>query len=80
MGKLNENLTKDFFIGLGEIRSLRVINMDKSGVLNHTIAELLGKAIAFNAKRKGSLENVSLRGCMNFVSVEALYQGMHVSE
>ncbi len=42
MGKLNENLSKEFFIGLGEIKSLRILNLDKSGILSHTIAELLG--------------------------------------
>ena len=41
----------------------------------------MGTAIAFNAKRKGSLEFVNLTGTLkNPVSIVQLYQGMKVSE
>lgn len=51
---LNPQLSKDFWIALGECRTLRVLDLSFSGDLSQKKTEM-GQAIAFNAKKKGSL-------------------------
>jgi len=56
-------LTEEFFIALGENKTLKYLNMNsKSGVNNSTNISLLAKAVAMNAKRNGSLEALSIAG------------------
>jgi len=69
LGKLNENLTKDFFVSLGEAKTLRILNLNNSGQIKS--AADLGKSVAFNAKKNGSLEQLFFESCelnyQNFV-------------
>lgn len=62
---LNTNLTKDFWVTVGECRSLRVIDVSRSGIFDNTNIQYMGTAIAFNAKKKGNLQYFSLAGCLS---------------
>lgn len=64
MGNLNQNLSKEFWIALGECQSLRVIDLAFSGDISSKKVEL-GNSIAFNAKKKGVLEYFNLTGCIS---------------
>lgn len=80
ISNLNTSLSKDFWIGLGECRSLRVLDIDRSGNLSAK-GDQIGKAIAFNAKKKGALEYINITGCLSGQnSINSLYRGMLISE
>lgn len=78
---LNANLTKEFFISLGEIKTLRILDLSWSGAFTNNLLAMLGKAIAFNAKKGGSLEIVNIEGCIeSYQGVLELSKSMSVSE
>lgn len=52
---LNPKMSKDFFIHLGDIRTLRILNLQNSGKFSASNLAEFGKAIAFNAKKEGVL-------------------------
>lgn len=54
IGGLNNYLSKDFWTALGECKSIRVLDVSLSGDLTAKVKEI-GNAIAFNAKKKGTL-------------------------
>ena len=65
---------------MGDCKSLRVLDLSKSGDLSSKVREL-GSSIAFNAKRKGVLSFVDMTGTIsNNSSINTLYNGMNVSE
>lgn len=77
---LNNNLVKEFWISLGECKSLRVLDLAYSGDLSGK-KKLLGNSIAFNAKKKGALEYVNLTSCFSGAhAIVELYKGMCISE
>ena len=77
---LNANLVEQFWVSLGECRSLRVLDLSYSGDISSKAVNL-GNAIAFNAKKKGVLEYIDLTNCVNNVnSISTLYDGMCISE
>jgi hypothetical protein len=77
---LNTVIHKDFWTALGDCKSLRVLDISKSGDLSTKIRDL-GTAVAFNAKRKGSLAYLNLTGTIsNSATINNLYWGMNISE
>lgn len=77
---LNTVIHKDFWTALGDCKSLRVLDISKSGDLSSKIRDL-GTAVAFNAKRKGSLAYLNLTGTIsNSATINNLYWGMNISE
>lgn len=77
---LNTALTKEFWVALGECKSLRVLDLSESGDLSAKIRDL-GSSVAFNAKKKGSLAFLNLTGTINNQNtITTLYNGMCVSE
>jgi len=44
-------LTKDFYASLGEVISLKELDLTNTGKMNTANATLIGKAIAFNSKK-----------------------------
>lgn len=77
---LNPMLNKDFWVALGECRTLRVLDLSFSGDLSQKKTEM-GQAIAFNAKKKGSLEYLNIKGSFNGnYNLNLLYTAMNVSE
>lgn len=78
---LNTNLTKEFFVSLGEIKTLKILESSWSGVFSDELLTNLGKAIAFNAKKGGSLEVVSIEGGIkSYSGVSHLANSLNVSE
>jgi hypothetical protein len=72
--------TEDFFISLGESKTLKYLNMDSSARVNANTARL-GKAIAMNARKNGSLEHVSMQNWLNgHQYLNAFCTAMEVSE
>jgi len=72
-------LTEDFYIALGENKTLNFINMDNSSTVSNIT--YLGKAIAMNAKRNGSLEAISVRSWFsNWTSFSSFLETMRVSD
>lgn len=75
---LNSAYTRDFFVSLGEIKTLRMIDFKRSGVFNDVAN--LGKALAFNSKKNGSLELINFECCFNNVNqINTLAVNMHIS-
>ena len=56
-------LTEDFFKALGENKTLEYINMDAlaNALPNVNSLNLLGKSLAMNARKNGSLKSVSIK-------------------
>lgn len=80
VGGLNPNLIEQFWVSLGECRSLRVLDIAYSGDISGRTTKM-GNAIAFNAKKKGVLEYIDLTNCISNVnSITNLYDGMCISE
>lgn len=77
---LNKNLIKEFFISLGEIKSLKHLDLSFSGEFTNAVITILGKAIAFNSKKKGSLKIVKIEGCIpTFNELNTLHNSMNIS-
>lgn len=56
-----KHFTEDFYIALGENKTLSYLNMDNTSAAVVNQLTLLGKSVAMNAKRSGSLEGLSLK-------------------
>jgi Ran GTPase-activating protein (RanGAP) involved in mRNA processing and transport len=77
---LNPKLTKEFWGSLGECRSIRVLDLSLSGSLDGVLS-MMGFAIAYNAKKKGSLEYLNMVGCINNNSnLNSIYSYMCINE
>jgi hypothetical protein len=80
INSLNTAFTADFWSAVGDCKSLRVLNISKSGDLSAKIKDL-GRAVAFNAKRKGSLAYLNMTSTINmFATINSFYEGMRISE
>jgi hypothetical protein len=53
-------LTEDFFKALGENKTLEYINLDYTSAVPEHICKLLGKGLAMNSRKKGSLKAISI--------------------
>lgn len=56
--------TEDFFISLGESKTLKFLNMNSS-VRVTANSKRLAKAIAMNARKNGALEHVCMQNWLN---------------
>jgi len=63
--KVNSQLTTDFFMALGENKTLKYISMGQNQAMLASKLGLLGKAIGMNKRKNGSLKFLGLRGCIN---------------
>ncbi len=78
---LNPALNNEFFISLGEIKTLRSLDLSFSGKFTDSIFSNFGKALAFNAKKNGAIEFVNFTGTLNSSSnITSLYNNMNISE
>ena len=78
---LNPNLNKEFFVSLGEIKTLKVLDLSYSGIFTDDLLNMLGKSIAFNAKKGGSLEVLNIEGCVSsYQGVANLSKSLNISE
>lgn len=77
----NSKLVKEFWVSLGEIKTLRVLDLCNSGVFEVAQCDHAGKAIAFNARRGGILSTFLARGAFdNYSKIEALLNALSVSD
>jgi hypothetical protein len=77
---LNTHFTQDFWNAVGDCKSLRVLNLSRSGDLSSKIKDL-GQAVAFNAKRKGSLAYLNLTATIsNSITINTFYESLKISE
>mmetsp|Transcript_27056 Transcript_27056/g.19500 ORF Transcript_27056/g.19500 Transcript_27056/m.19500 type:complete len:204 (+) Transcript_27056:2690-3301(+) len=73
--------TEDFYVALGENKTINYINLDHKSALPVAQVRLLGKAIAMNAKRNGSLLGLSIKYWLSTYSNLAAFLGaMEVSD
>mmetsp|Transcript_30468 Transcript_30468/g.27705 ORF Transcript_30468/g.27705 Transcript_30468/m.27705 type:complete len:238 (-) Transcript_30468:967-1680(-) len=79
---LNGNLPEQFFVALGEVRTLKSLDLSFSGTMNVTLASNLGKAIAFNARKDNSLEYLNLDGgvIQSYYNFNQMFDNMNVCE
>lgn len=76
---LFDGLTRDFYVALGENKTLKALLLDSTTRLNNNLTEF-GKAAAFNIKKNGSLEILSAVGGFDATQFNTFLRGMFVSE
>lgn len=77
--KLNEELSDNFFISLGENSKLKYLDISSNG--NFKNINKLGMALAFNALKKGSLSYLDISKCnINSEGFKKFIHGLSVSE
>ena len=75
----NKELTEDFYYALGDNNNLTYLDLSLNG--NFSNVQNLGKAIAFNAIKNGSLAYLDISNCgFNWDTFNNLISGMKVSE
>jgi Ran GTPase-activating protein (RanGAP) involved in mRNA processing and transport len=81
-GSLNAYLPEQFFVALGEVRTLKSLDLANSGRFNSSHCTYMGKAIAFNARKDNSLEFVNFDGGVlgSYSQVNSMFEAMNVSE
>jgi hypothetical protein len=57
---INNNLTEQFFIHLGENKTLSYLNLDDTSYMSTNNLNLLGKACGMNKKKNGNLKYLSI--------------------
>lgn len=73
-------LPEQFFVAVGESKTLKYLNLDSNAKVTAKYA-LLAKAIAMNAKKNGSLVAVSIKNWFNgHAYFTAFFESMKVSE
>ena len=58
--QINNMLKEEFFIALGENKTLTHLNLNNTTYTTEGVLQLLGKAIAMNKKKNGNLKYLSL--------------------
>jgi hypothetical protein len=58
--QINNQLKEEFFIALGENKTLAHLNLNNTTYTNQNVLQLLGKACAMNHKKNGNLKYLSL--------------------
>ena len=74
------NITRDFFIALGENKTLKSLHLDAVSRYSNSFCNDLGKAVAMNAKKSGSLETLSCKNGFNMNSLNMFVDNLHISE
>ena len=74
-------LTEDFFKALGENKTLVYLNIDEKASVAGAAQLMLGRAIAMNAYKNGSLSGVSMRNWIpSYASAESFFNYMKISD
>jgi len=73
--------TKDFYIALGESKSLRFLNISEASRGSGISSVDLGRAIGMNAYKKGALRILGLKnGLENVTQYEQFIAAMYISQ
>ncbi len=79
--QINNNLKEEFFIALGENKTLTHLNLNNVSYTNQNVLQLLGKACAMNKKKNGNLKYLALsNGFMNYNSFKAFLESFKISD
>ena len=76
----SSGLTKDFFLALGENKTLQSLHMDTTSRYSNDFAQKLGTSVAMNAKKKGSLDTLSCKGGFDNGTLENFINNLYISE
>ena len=74
------SLTKDFYLALGENKTLKSLHLDSTSVYNADVSSNLGKAIAMNARKNGSVETLSCKNGFNLQFLNKFVDNLYISE
>lgn len=75
-----QSMPQDFYIALGENKTIKSLHMDTVNRYPSNFCELLGKAIAMNARKNGSLETLSCKNGFDTSSLDRFISHMYISE
>eukprot|EP00347_Sterkiella_histriomuscorum_P023864 403333121 len=70
---INNYLKEEFFIALGENKTLHYLNLDSTQYMTQNILQWLGKSCAMNKKKNGNLKYLSLFSCIPSYAVFAAF-------
>jgi len=74
-------LTEDFYKALGENKTLEYINLDYFAAMGEPACKLLGKALAMNSRKKGSLKAISIVDWLaSYQSFDQFIYSMNISD
>lgn len=74
-------LKEEFFIALGENKTISYLNFDHNQHGNQNILNLLGKACAMNKKKNGSLKYLSIQNAFsNYLGFKGFIESFKVSD
>ncbi|CAI2362392.1 unnamed protein product [Moneuplotes crassus] len=76
----HEGLSKDFFICLGENKTLKSLHLDSKNKFKTTFAKYLGTAVAMNSKKDCSLETLSCSNGFSNNGLETFINSLYISE
>eukprot|EP01016_Furgasonia_blochmanni_P017442 TRINITY_DN2022_c0_g2_i2.p1 TRINITY_DN2022_c0_g2~~TRINITY_DN2022_c0_g2_i2.p1 ORF type:complete len:1150 (+),score=280.83 TRINITY_DN2022_c0_g2_i2:75-3524(+) len=77
---LNPSINIEFMKALGEIKSLKLLDLSHSGNFASGVLRQLGMAIAFNAKNGCSLKEINLDGTLrNYNEATEFHDAMNIS-
>ena len=74
------SITQDFFIAMGENKTLKSLHIDAVYRYSNSFCTNLGKAVAMNAKRFGSLETLSCKNGFSMSTLNNFVDSLSVSE
>mmetsp|Transcript_42111 Transcript_42111/g.48856 ORF Transcript_42111/g.48856 Transcript_42111/m.48856 type:complete len:596 (+) Transcript_42111:1390-3177(+) len=74
------NMSHEFFVALGENKTLLSLQMDTSTKYTSDFASKLGKACAMNAKKKGLLNTLSCKGGFDNSTFSYFVSSLYISE
>lgn len=74
------SMSQDFFVALGENKTLKSLHIDATSRYTNDFASKLGKACAMNAKKNGSLEALSCKNGFNMSTICSFVDALSISE
>jgi Ran GTPase-activating protein (RanGAP) involved in mRNA processing and transport len=74
------SLTIEFFIALGENKTLKSLHLDSVLKYDQNFTGNLGKAVAMNCRRKGSLETLSCANGFELAGLNKFIDNLYISE
>jgi hypothetical protein len=78
---VSSHLNDDFFKALGENKTLVYLNLDENTFVGQSQLNSLGKALAMNAYKNGSLEGLSMRNWIaSYANADSFVHQMNISD
>ena len=78
---INNQLKDEFFVALGENKTLHYLNLDSAMNTNQNVLTLLAKSCAMNKKKNGNLKYLSVKSAFNsYNTCKAFLEAFRVSD